>query len=161
MVFGSCVPALEESMASIKMLLFILLLMILGAAPFSSPYALLGCSGNPCVIRYAPGGNAWTHLVGGMIARLTGLRIVVDGLCASGCITLVSVASNVCMRSGAQFGFHESNLGMAMTPFIAPSIDRIYRERHGEYKAARRYLSASDLARVFDLCDDGRRSRRY
>lgn len=70
--------------------------------------SVLGCSGDPCVVRNNPGGNLVEFKAAARQIKRTGRRVVIDGQCDSACAVLADMArSNVCVTPRAKFGFHQ------------------------------------------------------
>ncbi len=70
--------------------------------------SVLGCSGDPCVVKNNPGGDVVRFKAAAREIKRTGRRVVIDGKCDSACAILADMArSNVCVTPRAKFGFHQ------------------------------------------------------
>jgi hypothetical protein len=70
--------------------------------------SVLGCSGNPCVVKYNPGGEVSSFKAAAREIKRTGTRVIIDGPCYSACAILADQArKNVCVTSNARIGFHK------------------------------------------------------
>lgn len=68
----------------------------------------LGCSGDPCVIKFNPGGEIGSFKAAARELKRSGRRVVIDGPCLSACAILADEArGHVCVTSKARFGFHK------------------------------------------------------
>lgn len=74
--------------------------------------AAFGSCGEPCVIRYSPGGELTRFQAAAAAVRRGARRLVViDGPCISACAVFADVArSKVCITDRAVFGFHKATL---------------------------------------------------
>ena len=69
---------------------------------------VLGCTGDPCVVTYNPGGEVGAFKAAAREINRTGRRVVIDGPCLSACAILADQArGRVCVTSNAKFGFHK------------------------------------------------------
>jgi hypothetical protein len=84
---------------------------VLASAPrleAASIETVLGCSGNPCVVRSNPGGDVAQFRAAAHEIKRTGTRVIIDGPCYSACAILADIARrNVCVTKNAKFGFHQ------------------------------------------------------
>ncbi len=71
--------------------------------------AAFGSCGDPCVVRFSPGGEVRTFLAAAHAVRSGAKKLVViDGPCISACAIFADVArAKVCITDRAQFGFHK------------------------------------------------------
>jgi hypothetical protein len=74
--------------------------------------AVFGNCGDPCVIRYNPGGELKSFQAAASAVRRGARRLVViDGPCISACAVFADIArSRVCITDRAVFGFHKATL---------------------------------------------------
>ena len=72
--------------------------------------AAFGACGEPCVIRFNPGGEVRTFQAAALAVRSGSKRLVViDGPCISACVIFADLArTRVCITDRARFGFHKS-----------------------------------------------------
>jgi hypothetical protein len=69
---------------------------------------VLGCTGDPCVVTYNPGGEVGEFKAAAREINRTGRRVVIDGPCLSACAILADQArGRVCVTNNAKFGFHK------------------------------------------------------
>lgn len=69
---------------------------------------VLGCSGDPCVVKNNPGGEVGAYKAAAREIKRTGRQVVIDGPCNSACAILADIArKQVCVTSRAKFGFHK------------------------------------------------------
>ncbi len=69
---------------------------------------VLGCEGDPCIVRNNPGGEIGAYRAAARELLRSGKRVVIDGPCLSACAMLADQArSRVCVTSRAKFGFHK------------------------------------------------------
>ena len=69
---------------------------------------VLGCQGNPCVVRFSAGGEIGSFKAAAREINRTGRRVIIDGLCLSACAVLADEArGRVCVTPKARFGFHK------------------------------------------------------
>jgi hypothetical protein len=70
--------------------------------------AVLGCTGDPCVVRRNPGGIAQVFIAAAdAINSGARKRVIIDGVCASACAILADRARRrVCVTNNAVFAFH-------------------------------------------------------
>lgn len=69
---------------------------------------VLGCTGDPCVVSFNPGGDVAAFKAAARELKRSGRRVVIDGPCLSACAILADVArKSVCVTSKARFGFHK------------------------------------------------------
>ena len=73
--------------------------------------AAFGTCGDPCVIRYNPGGDVAIFMQAAKAVRAGEKRLVViDGPCISACAIFADVArAKVCITDRAEFGFHKAS----------------------------------------------------
>lgn len=127
--------------------------------------SVLGCSGNPCVVKYNPGGEVKRFEAAARQIKRTGRRIVIDGPCGSACAILADRArGNVCVTSNAMFGFHKSALvqqyGYGGPVKVVRRFDPKHSrdiagwvKRHGGYPSKGfRVMSARDARRIWKPC---------
>jgi hypothetical protein len=71
-----------------------------------------GRCGEPCVIRYSPGGELKRFQAAAAAVKRGARRLVViDGPCISACAVFADIArSKVCITDRAVFGFHKATL---------------------------------------------------
>jgi hypothetical protein len=71
-----------------------------------------GNCGDPCVIRYSPGGDLKRFQAAADAVRRGARRLVViDGPCISACAVFADMArARVCITNRAEFGFHKATL---------------------------------------------------
>ena len=92
--------------------LYVLLALIGVAASANTARAdtvseVLGCDGDPCVIKFNPGGEVGSFKAAAREVQRSGRRVVIDGPCLSACAIFADVArGRVCVTSKARFGFH-------------------------------------------------------
>lgn len=85
----------------------------LGAPGFHAARAdvvsdVLGCEGDPCVVKFNPGGEVSSFKAAAREVKRTGRRVVIDGPCMSACAIFADVArSRVCVTPNARMGFHK------------------------------------------------------
>lgn len=74
--------------------------------------AALGGCGEPCVIRYSPGGDVALFQAAAKAVRAGARRrVIIDGPCLSACAIFADmVRSRVCITSRASFGFHKASV---------------------------------------------------
>jgi hypothetical protein len=72
--------------------------------------AAFGACGEPCVIRFSPGGEVRTFQAAALAVRAGSKRLVViDGPCISACAIFADLArTRVCITDRATFGFHKA-----------------------------------------------------
>jgi hypothetical protein len=69
---------------------------------------VLGCEGDPCIVRNSPGGEIGAFKAAARELMRSGRRVVIDGPCLSACAMLADQArARVCVTSRAKFGFHQ------------------------------------------------------
>ena len=69
---------------------------------------VLGCEGDPCIVRNNPGGEIGAFKAAAREIMRSGKRVVIDGPCLSACAILADQArARVCVTSKAKFGFHK------------------------------------------------------
>lgn len=69
---------------------------------------VLGCEGDPCIVRNNPGGEIGAFKAAARELMRSGKRVVIDGPCLSACAILADHArARVCVTSQAKFGFHK------------------------------------------------------
>ena len=79
-----------------------------GAARADVVSDVLGCEGDPCVVRYSPGGEIGAFRAAAREILRSGRRVAIDGPCLSACAILADEArGRVCITSNAKFGFHK------------------------------------------------------
>lgn len=126
---------------------------------------VLGCSGNPCVVRDNPGGELTAFKAAAREIRRTGRRVVIDGPCYSACAILADMArSRVCVTSRASFGFHKGYVlavpadGSAMylvsrfNPSHSRDISRWVAKRGGFPSNGFRVMPAKSAGRIWKRC---------
>jgi hypothetical protein len=93
---------------------FYILLALIGVAVAASTARadvvseVLGCQGDPCVVKFNPGGEIGSFKAAARELKRTGRRVVIDGPCLSACAILADEArGRVCVTSKARFGFHK------------------------------------------------------
>lgn len=70
---------------------------------------VLRCTSNPCIVDYNPGGNIQWFKIAGMMIRLKGQQLVINGDCVSACVIAAEAAKpNACITPKARFGFHKA-----------------------------------------------------
>ena len=69
---------------------------------------VLGCQGDPCIVRFSAGGEIGSFKAAAREINRTGRRVIIDGACLSACAVLADEARGwVCVTSKARFGFHK------------------------------------------------------
>lgn len=69
---------------------------------------VLRCEGDPCVVKFNPGGEIGSFKAAARELKRSGRRVVIDGPCLSACAILADEArGRVCVTSKARFGFHK------------------------------------------------------
>ena len=73
--------------------------------------AAFGACGDPCVIRFNPGGEVHIFVLAARAVRAGAKKLVViDGPCISACAIFADLArAKVCITSRAKFGFHKAS----------------------------------------------------
>ena len=111
---------------------------------------MLGCTGDPCVVSYNPGGEIGAFKAAASEIKRTGRRVVIDGPCLSACAILADQArARVCVTGNAKFGFHKGYVsasarrGRACPPRQA--LQSLTLARHCELGAEEWRLSQSRL----------------
>jgi len=74
--------------------------------------AAFGNCGDPCIVRYSPGGELESFRAAANAVRRGARRLVViDGPCISACAVFADMArARVCITDRAVFGFHKATL---------------------------------------------------
>lgn len=75
-----------------------------------------GCTSDPCVIQYNPGGWVRQYVEAADALRHRGNKLVIDGKCISACAIMADFARpNVCLTDKAEFWFHMASREFALT----------------------------------------------
>lgn len=128
-----------------------------------------GRCGEPCVIRYSPGGELKRFQAAAAAVRRGARRLVViDGPCISACAVFADIArANVCITNRAVFGFHKASLvslrsyrnGMTVKRRLAVSdpphsadITRWVKSRGGFPQNGLRRMNARQAAAFWRRC---------
>jgi hypothetical protein len=105
--------------------------------------------------------DAYTHL------RNTGEKVIIDGPCLSACTLVLGVVprDRICVTRRAQLGFHAAwNPGQDGRPVLShagtkalwdiyPGHVRSWIKKRGGLKPKMIYLSGSELAAMYKVCD--------
>ena len=105
--------------------------------------------------------DAYTHL------RNTGQQVIIDGPCLSACTLVLGVVprNRICVTRRAQLGFHAawnpghdgrpvlSHAGTKALWDIYPGHVRSWIKKRGGLKPKMIYLSGSELASMYKVCD--------
>lgn len=79
-----------------------------GTARADTVSDVLGCQGDPCVVKFNGGGEVGSFKAAAREVQRSGRRVVIDGPCLSACAIFADVARDrVCVTSKARFGFHK------------------------------------------------------
>jgi hypothetical protein len=142
------------------------------AAAFIVALALLPAhsyaGGRTIHIRHDTGGDVALYRIKAQVATDLGIRIVIDGLCASACTLLTGVPRDqVCVTGRARLHFHRARLARpvkhggallreindAIFENYPPGIRRWIR-RHGGLSDRMLKMPPSEVARHFRPCPD-------
>lgn len=146
---------------------------VIGISAFASPASadvvtdVLGCKGDPCVVRRSDGGFiVQFEAAARAINAGARSRVVIDGSCASACVLLADIARNrVCITKRAQLAFHKygtpvgvANGKLVMDPQTREDpphsydIDSLVRARGGYPSQGFRVLKYNDIRHIWQTC---------
>lgn len=124
--------------------------MPLGPAGAAAIARAVGSCGDPCTIEGSNGGRIVDFEDAGDAIRSTkGQRLVIDGFCASACMTMADLARpKACITPRAVFAFHKTNFNRPIP--LSADLNR-WVMRHGGYPAFRGTpgIMSNDVARRF------------
>lgn len=136
---------------------------VAGGARAANIEGVLGCSGDPCVVKNNPGGEVSAFKAAAREIKRTGRQVVIDGPCNSACAILADIArSQVCVTSRARFGFHKGYViglheGRAyllgrFTPRQSRDIAS-WVSKHGGYPSkGMRVMGSAQAGRIWKRC---------
>jgi hypothetical protein len=131
-----------------------------GAAPLGGAGAAaiaraVGNCGNPCVINASTGGRVVDFEDAADAIRSARQRLVIDGFCASSCMTMADRARpRTCITTRAVFAYHQTNLNR---PIPLRGDLRGWIMSHGGFPrfGTRPGIMSNQVAqRFFPLCKD-------
>ena len=110
----------------------------------------IGNCGDPCIISASNGGRVVDfRAAASEIRNGARKRVVIDGWCASACMSLAALArSRVCITPRAVFAYHKTNFNRPIP--LTSDVDR-WISRHGGYPqfGATPAVLPNDVARSF------------
>lgn len=130
--------------------------------------ALAQAGGRVIHIRHDTGGDVALYTIKAQVATDLGIKVMIDGLCASACTLLTSVPhEQICVTARARLHFHKARLAKPlergatllrqvndeMLASYPPGI-RKWIERHGGLSDRMLRMGPSEVARHFRPCGE-------